>query len=539
MNFSRTGLRLVIAALVNGAFLHLAIADPTQNLEMFLDDTNIHLMSGVSRQLQQPDRLSQPVITGSGGAWDPHRSFGTVIYDDTDKIYKAWYQENGGANAISYATSVDGLNWTYPNLGLVSYKGSTANNMLFQGVGLQTLYNSAVIKDDSDPDPNKRYKIAYWDAGNTDADGDGIRGEYYGDSGVFTGTSPDGIHWTVTKTPAAPQLYTQAKEQSPSDVVEMMYDSQKHEYVIYAKGWANWTSTTLPNPVADYRQIVRIESSDFVNWSTPQVVLSPDHSTPASTAIDPQFYGMSVFQYEGMYIGLVRSYKDSGRSTGHMGDQTMDVQLAASRDGIHWTRVADDGTFMPIGAPGTWDDGMVLPYAPFEKDGKIDIYYQGWDGVHNLPPGAPPRYSSVGLATIDAGRFVAMTASDGVALGLLETDPFVMHGSQLFLNADLGENGLIEVGLYDANGQPIPGFTESLMELEKYNDLYYVVDFPGSLSALENQSVSLRFWIGGDAALYGYTTSMSAINLAVVPEPAWGGFLVAGLMIAGCFCRNR
>ena len=385
---NRIRLSALIVAVVSVAFPRLSPADPTQNLEMFLDDVNIHSMSGVTRQLEQPDSLAQPVITGSGGAWDPHRSFGTVIYDDQAKLYKAWYQENGGANAISYATSVDGLHWTYPKLGLVSYKGSTANNMLFQGIGLQTLYNCAVIKDDTDPDPNRRYKIVYWDAGNTDADGDGIRGEYYGDSGEFTGTSPDGIHWTRTTTPAAPQLYTQAKEQSPSDVVEMMYDSQKKEYVMYAKGWANWTSTTLPNPVADYRQIVRTESSDFVHWSTPQVVLSPDHSTPAMTAIDPQFYGMSVFEYQGMYVGLLRSYKDSGRSTGHVGDQTINVQLVASRDGINWTRVANDATFMPIGASGTWDDGMILPYQPFEKDGKIQIYYQGWDGIHNTPPGA-------------------------------------------------------------------------------------------------------------------------------------------------------
>ena len=40
----------------------------------------------------------------------------------------------------------------------------------------------------------------------------------------------------------------------------------------------------------------------------------------------------------------------------------------------------------------------------------------------SVTAGAPPRYSSVGLATIDAGRFVAITAGDGVALGLLEED---------------------------------------------------------------------------------------------------------------------
>ena len=35
--------------------------------------------------------------------------------------------------AICYATSVDGLTWNKPELNLVEFKGSKANNIVFRG----------------------------------------------------------------------------------------------------------------------------------------------------------------------------------------------------------------------------------------------------------------------------------------------------------------------------------------------------------------------------------------------------------------------
>jgi len=504
-----------VTALGNAA----ALADPTQHLEMFLDDVNIASSAGVVRQLNEPDRLPNPVITGAG-SWDPRRSFGTVIYDESENLYKAWYQINAQGNSVAYATSTDGLDWDYPSLGLVSFPRdaaptptNTTNNMVFRGLGHRSLYNASVIKDDADPDPSRRYKIAYFDS-TTEA--------ITGVGGVFTGTSPDGIHWTRTSTPAAPQLVVQPSEQSTHDVIEMMYDSQKQKYVLYTKGYDR------TGGINDHRQIVRTESSDFINWTTPQVVLEHDNSP-----IDPQSYGASVFEYQGMYVMLLRIYHNNGRAGGQLGDRTIDVQLAASRDGVNWTRVADKATFMHLGDDGAWDDGMILPYRPFEKDGRIQIYYHGWNGPHENPAGSSvSRVPTVGLATLDAGRFVAMRAAGGA--GALTTGTFTMQGEQLFLNADLGDAGVIGITLLDEEGDAIAGFTAANATLTRFNDLYYAVTFTGgSLTALRGDEVSVRFQLAGDAALYGYTTA-----IAIVPEPATAAaclFGAAGLM----FCRRR
>jgi hypothetical protein len=71
---------------------------------------------------------------------------------------------------------------------------------------------------------------------------------------------------------------------------------------------------------ASHRQIVRSESTDFINWSTPEIVIRHAH-----TFRDPQSYGMPVFAYEGVYLGLIRSYRDPGNNT-------INVRLAISHD---------------------------------------------------------------------------------------------------------------------------------------------------------------------------------------------------------------
>ena len=65
--------------------------------------------------------------------------------------------------AICYATSQDGVTWVKPELGLVEYEGSKANNILWRGGGdtkaLQAgPHGSGILKDLQDPDPTRRYK---------------------------------------------------------------------------------------------------------------------------------------------------------------------------------------------------------------------------------------------------------------------------------------------------------------------------------------------------------------------------------------------
>jgi hypothetical protein len=173
---------------------------------------------------------------------------------------------------------------------------------------------------------------------------------------------------------------------------------------------------------------------------------------------------------------------------------------------------------------------MIMPFNPIVgKNGDIEIFYQGWDGPHDFVDGVSPpkRVSAVGLATLDAGRFVAMTAS-GTGEGVLIADGFIGKGGALFVNAELVNPDDLRVGIVGfKNGQRevYKNFKDIDSILTPYNNLYYKVTWTGrqDLSDLLNKTTILEFYLNDDAKLYGYTT-----NLAVVPEPASALLSLAG-----------
>ncbi|KKL77578.1 hypothetical protein LCGC14_2033500 [marine sediment metagenome] len=134
--------------------------------------------------------------------WEPYYDNGypDVVYDDKEKIYKCWYDlftdapsatgmtleemqskkfpDFIGGYATAYATSKDGIHWEKPELGLVEFKGSKKNNLLWVdgpiGVG--------VFRDLHDPDPARRYKAVFRTSGAEDS--------------LSYKVSADGVHWS-------------------------------------------------------------------------------------------------------------------------------------------------------------------------------------------------------------------------------------------------------------------------------------------------------------------------------------------------------
>ena len=308
---------------------------PTSKL--LIDDHWIASKSGVQRVLHQPDKEPQNPLIRGDEAWalNPY-CYGTAMYDEATSRFRLWYMSYNQSlplaerTPILYATSAEGIVWDRPLLGLVAFRGSKQNNILITNYGHHDLYSPSVVRDDRDPDPQRRYKMIWWDFPKG--------GQGYHDDGMCVAFSPDGIRWD--KCPDNPVLSAKKQERSISDVMSVMYDSRAEKFVAYAKGWAD--------PWPAFRQIVRTESSDFIHWSEPEVVLRH-----AFDEKDPQSYGMVVSQYESLYLGLLCSYKKPG-------NETIDIQLTVSHDNRNWERVADQETFLPTGPPGSWDDGMLF-----------------------------------------------------------------------------------------------------------------------------------------------------------------------------------
>ena len=125
-----------------------------------------------------------------------------VLYDRRRRLYRCWYnpfivdqlasetpREKRGEVpyknmhmelGLCYAESDDGIGWTKPDLDLVDFEGSTANNIVLRGV-----CGVGVYEDVYDEDPQRRFKMFY---------GGNWIGEWKPDLDVRF--SPDGLHWS-------------------------------------------------------------------------------------------------------------------------------------------------------------------------------------------------------------------------------------------------------------------------------------------------------------------------------------------------------
>lgn len=200
--------------------------------------------------------------------------------------------------------------------------------------------------------------------------------------------------------------------------------------------------------------------------------------------------------YEGLYLGMFWIYREGT-------DGKIDTQLAVSRDGFHWKRVANRQTFLPNGPEGSRDDGMSRVVGRFIIRGDtLYLYYSMVNGPHRGPqfPTVERKFSSaVGLVTLRRDGFVSLDA--GETAGTLLTKPFVWPSGQLHLNADASQ-GEVQVMVCDLDGQPLLGFETSRSITG--DQLRAMVEWEGaSLESLAGKILSLRFTLR-QAKLFSY-----------------------------------
>jgi len=122
------------------------------------------------------------------------------------------------------------------------------------------------------------------------------------------------------------------------------------------------------------RAVARVESADFVRWNFTEPLTAPVVMT-AELEDEPgtEIYSVSVFPYESATIGLVQVFHARPDAC------TLDVQLAVSRDGMHFTRVADRSPILPVGPIGSWDrfNQSLANNPPIAVGDELRLYYGG------------------------------------------------------------------------------------------------------------------------------------------------------------------
>ena len=407
--------------------------------QFFIDDYVLEALEGTAQVMNQPQKdLSNPLIVADR-PWEGTHVYlykGTTLFDRDRGLYRMWYQVYDPEHAkhmICYARSEDGLHWEKPDLGVVEYAGSRENNIVF--AGNRYAANVNVLDDAHETDPSRRYKLLYWD-----------RGPKGGPSGICVAFSPDGIHFTPH--PDNPVL-------SGTGDTHFVYgwDERYGQYV----GYFRPTGKGVPLAGSRHvRTIGRSLSPDFVHWTYPQIVLQPDANDPPDT----QFYCMTVFPYDGLYLGFIAVFATNSCQ--------MRSQLAVNRDGILWRRVKQGTPFLPLGSFGSFDGAQMYLNAPMRVGDELWIYYGGFATRHSYrseegAEGVAPA-SSIGLARLRPDGFVTVDAGPNV--GTATTKPLVFSGQQLAINAwasfkqsaGVDDSTLVQVEILDGEGRPLPGY---------------------------------------------------------------------------------
>lgn len=456
--------------------------------QLFIDDYLIAKTDNITRRLRPVDKYSGNPIVRPNQPWERGLAVpqGSVIYDDEDRIYKMWYTTNvqsrgkgatfNKGKALAYAISKDGIHWDKPELDSVLEDGRRTNQLLGPmefGYMYQPYF---VIKDNRETDAARRYKMAFLSIQRnvTEHETPSHPGNRRGTGIAF---SPDGLHWEKARDFASDEVI---------DISHFMIDPYRDdEYVIYGRTLhvsphirEAWQHYDWFESIYNGRAVIRSTSRDFLNWKPAELVMEADLKDPPSTMI----YSMNVFPYEGLYLGLAQRYISRPDTS------TIDIQLAISRDGIHFERPFREA-FFPLGEVGTWDRFILhnMSGPPLVNGEELWFYYGGRTSRHqpNKMADAKPG-GAIGLATVQRDRFVAVEASfEG---GSLTTKRLKIDGSEFHVNCNTAF-GKLDIRLLDHSGEPLAGYQTTV---EGVDAVDHVVKFEHALAKLRSQSLQVE-----------------------------------------------
>ena len=433
-----------VGVVVLTAFCSLAegsrsLGDLTGPWELMVDDHLVESRQNLVRRYHAFQKYPGNPVLKPDRPWEGQVAylFGSVLPAENGEGYRMWYH-TADADAPPeeqyrnlYAESPDGIVWHKPDLGIVEYRGSRNNNIFLER--MRESHLPLVIHTPWETDPEKTYKLVYYDFGRTDT--------HHSVSGYYGAWSRDGIHWSDTR--AEPLLA------DPGDVGNFVWDPHRKRYLGYAKIW-------VASGGFMRRAIGMTSTTDFLHWPPTQLVLAPDAVDDRWITKDRQhtdFYGLSGFAYESMYLGFLWVFRiEDGDNDG-----TIHLELVSSRDGLRWKREEGDRPpILELGRAGAFDDGMLhTPTQPILGGGTLKLFYGASDQTHVSEVAGGWGNCAIGLATLRKDGFASLEA--GADPGILTTRALLGLEGRLRINAD-ASRGSIRVEVLNEAGEVVPGY---------------------------------------------------------------------------------
>lgn len=497
--------------------------------QVFFDDLILEMVQDITRKYYSPEKSEQNPLIKKDRPWEHvilcRTNSYRVLYDKIDKLFKCWYSDEGiipqnltdttNVNGeechpmlsldyviyrLLYAYSEDGITWTKPDLSKHLWDGEKTN-IIWGDSDFGSVYACHVVDDPFEDDPKKRFKTLYVRIGKNDI------------YRIEAAYSEDGVNWTTYE-----ELPSFGKHGPHlEDVAVVNYDLDSRLYILttrhdemtkahISKSAPVTNSFFPPYFPGDFskenrRRVFQCESSDFIHWSEPYLILAPDEFDN----IDDTLYGMVRYRIGDLWVGVVMVL--------HQVEDTMEAQLAYSRDGKNWKRVHKP-LLLP-GGKGEWDQIMVeMVNDPLEVGDELWFYYgaSGW-GHHDwysrgiaegLDVAEAKEINKVGfflgLAKLRLDGFCSLSAGK-VREGVIVTRPIISLGDRLVLNCRTGEGGSVRVEVTDGEDNVFPGYSKEDCDVFSGDNVRHTVTWKGKKEMPAARYRKLRFFLR-DAELF-------------------------------------
>ncbi len=393
---------------------------------------------------------------------------GTVAPLD-DGRWRLYHSVYGQGSRIAVAESADGLRWDKPALGQNPWQGQDTNHLRIEGLdAAEGIIQPQVVRLD-DGGWRIYFWLHGWDRGMVrfvaadSADGLHFRVRNVDRPCLFHPMDREvgGVSWTAGLVPGAEGNgkfdhlrtydFMEAKRLRSNDATFVYRDPRTGEFEMYSV-WlmpndaGTGCQVSFDNAPGARRTLHRRTSEDGLAWSDPELILTPDEHDPRHM----QFYHLAVHRAGDWRIGLLGHYR--------CWEQTMDMELAFSRDGRHWLRPLRGG-WIPRGGPDAIDAMSIYPTSRFINlpDGRLLLLYDGHNQRHDgkLPDGVTEKRRAVMGAVCRPGRFAGL-ATRPRTVGRITLKPFILGSDEIRVDADIRGSVLAE--LCDPYGRPLPGY---------------------------------------------------------------------------------
>ncbi|PWJ58152.1 hypothetical protein CLV98_1049 [Dyadobacter jejuensis] len=479
MNLKRKSLLLLLLTITAGATSWAQQAvDIGNRRELFVDHHLVDQLKNATFQLHHPRNEGE--VLKFDNPWEGNFSaYCTIIKDQG--LYRAYYRgvrnagEDGSAEEVTcYAESVDGVNWTKPDLGLKEIDGSKHNNAILAHEAPMTHNFSPFVDANPNANPEERYKAI-----------GGIK-----KSGLMAYVSADGIHWK--------------KKQQESVFTKGLFDSQnvafwsesERQYVCYFRTWSG-------EGYHGFRSVSRTTSTDFIHWTEPEAMTFGD--TPLEHLYTQQT--SPYFRAPHIYVAIGARFMPNRQVVSEEQAAKLDVNpkyykdcsdaiFMTSRGGNVYDRTFMESYIRPGVGLANWVSRSNYPALNVVQtsDTEMSVYV---NEEYAQPKAHLKRYS------MRLDGFTSLTAP--YSGGELITKPFIFKGSQLEINYSTSAAGEIKIEIQDQNGKPIPGFTLEDAQPIIGNEITRIVSWKGGedISQFASKPVRLRVYVK-DGDLYSF-----------------------------------